>query len=70
VEEIDEVRWIDGEAKLKILANPGIYNSREARYWIERGRLAPEFAFPIRFEWARSTNRRLETFQVVDSWRL
>ncbi len=70
VEEIDEVRWIDGETKLKILANPGIYNSEEARYWIERGRLAPEFAFPVSFEWTRSTNRRLETFQVVDSWRL
>jgi uncharacterized protein len=69
IEEIDEVRWILGKTKLKISASPGIFNSQDAKFWIENGRLAPEFAFPIDIEWIKSGNHRLETFQVIDSWR-
>lgn len=70
IDVIDEVRWVEGPSVLKISANPGLYNSREARRWVLNGRLAPEFAFPVEVEWVKSRNNRLETFQVVDCWRL
>ncbi len=64
--QISRVTWIDQPATLTIRANPGLYNHPEARYWLERGRLQPDFAFPIRVSWLLSTNRRLRTFQVID----
>lgn len=70
LDSIDEVRWVEGPMVLKIIANPGLFNSPEAREWVLNGRLAPEFAFPIHARWVKSKNNRLETFQVIDCWRL
>lgn len=63
--EIDEVHYLDSPITLLISANPAIINDSESRYWIEKGRLQPEFSVPIRVKWLRSRNARLETFHVV-----
>jgi len=70
IDSIDEVRWVEEATVLKIMANPGLYNSPEARQWVLNGRLAPEIAFPVQARWVKSKNNRLETFQVIDCWRL
>ncbi len=66
IPQIANVDIVDRPIKLKIIANPGIYNDPKARYWIEKGRLQPDFATPITVEWRISSNNRLNTFQVVD----
>lgn len=63
--ELDEVHVVDAPITLLAKANPAILNDPHARYWIEHGRLAPDFAAPIRVEWQPTTNRRLGTFHVV-----
>jgi pyridinium-3,5-biscarboxylic acid mononucleotide sulfurtransferase len=63
--ELDEVHLVDAPITLVAKANPSILNDEHARYWIERGRLAPDFAVPIRVEWQPTTNRRLGTFHIV-----
>jgi pyridinium-3,5-biscarboxylic acid mononucleotide sulfurtransferase len=63
--ELDEVHVVDGPLTLLAKANPSILNDAHARYWIEHGRLAPDFAAPIRVEWQPTSNRRLGTFHVV-----
>jgi pyridinium-3,5-biscarboxylic acid mononucleotide sulfurtransferase len=63
--ELDEVHVVDGPLTLVAKANPSILNDAHARYWIEQGRLAPDFAAPIRVEWLPTTNRRLGTFHIV-----
>lgn len=63
--ELDEVHVLDAPITLVAKANPSILNDEHARYWIEHGRLAPDFAVPIRVEWQPTTNRRLGTFQIV-----
>jgi pyridinium-3,5-biscarboxylic acid mononucleotide sulfurtransferase len=63
--ELDEVHIVDGPLTLVAKANPSILNDAHARYWIEHGRLAPDFAVPIRVEWQATTNGRLGTFHVV-----
>ena len=65
VPELDEVHFVDGPITLVAKASPAILNDGHARYWLERGRLAPDFAFPIAVEWQPTTNARLGTFQVV-----
>jgi pyridinium-3,5-biscarboxylic acid mononucleotide sulfurtransferase len=65
VAELDEVHILDAPITLVAKANPSILNDEHARYWIEHGRLAPDFAVPIRVEWQPTTNRRLGTFHVV-----
>ncbi|GAB6189681.1 ATP-dependent sacrificial sulfur transferase LarE [Marinitoga arctica] len=65
-ESIDEVYIVDKPLKLVVSANPGIYGNEESRYWIEKGRLQPEFAAPIKIIWKKSKNERLSTFHVVD----
>lgn len=66
IPQIEKIEMVDKSVKLKIIANPGIYNDEKARYWIENGRLKPDFAFPIFLEWKISKNNRLNTFQIVD----
>lgn len=63
---IDKIDVVDGPLKLKILANPGIFNNEVSKYWVLNGRLAPEFAMPITAEWKKSSNKKLWTFSVYD----
>lgn len=63
--ELEEVHIVDGPITLLAKASPAIFNDEHARHWIERGRLAPDFAVPIRVEWQATSNRRLGTFHVV-----
>ena len=63
--ELAEVHLVDGPITLVAKANPSILHDAHARHWIERGRLAPDFAAPIRVDWQPTTNRRLGTFHIV-----
>ncbi len=63
--ELDEVHFVEGPLTLIAKANPSILNNPHARYWIERGRLAQDFAAPISVEWQPTSNKRLGTFHVV-----
>jgi len=65
LEELDEVHVVDAPLTLVAKASPAILNDPHARYWIERGRLAPDFAAPISVEWQRTSNTRLGTFHIV-----
>lgn len=65
IKEIHSVEIINAPIKLEIIANPGIYNNEKSRHWIEKGRLAPDFAMPISVKWQISKNNRLATFQVI-----
>ncbi|MBM7558562.1 ExsB family protein [Marinitoga litoralis] len=65
-ESIDEVYIIDRPIELVVSANPGIYGNEESKYWVEKGKLQPEFAAPIKVVWKRSKNERLSTFHAVD----
>lgn len=64
--EIDGVIWVDEPVVLVVRANPGQYRNPETLFWLEKGRLQPDFAFPIQVKWMPSSNRRLRTFQVVE----
>ena len=63
--ELEEVHIVDTPMTLLAKASPAIINDAHARYWIEHGRLAPDFAAPIKVEWRPTTNRRLGTFHIV-----
>lgn len=65
IPELDEVHFVDGPLTLIAKASPAILNDAHARYWLERGRMAPDFAAPITVEWHPTTNNRLGTFQIV-----
>jgi uncharacterized protein len=65
IPEIDELHFVDGPLTLIVKASPAILGDPHARYWLERGRMAPDFAAPITIEWHPTTNRRLGTFHVV-----
>lgn len=65
LEWIEECHIIDCPLELVIKASKGQYNNLRSRYWIEKGRLQPEFSFPIKFKWLLTTNHKLKTFQVV-----
>lgn len=66
IPEISKVAWVDAPLKLFVRANPGIYRNDLSRFWLARGRIQPDFAFPVECVFLPSTNRRLRTFQVVD----
>jgi len=66
IEEIDEISWVDGPLTLVARANLGQYRNPSSLYWLEKGKLQPEFAFPVTVCWMPSSNRKLHTFQVVD----
>ncbi|HEV3167646.1 MAG TPA: hypothetical protein VGZ22_26815, partial [Isosphaeraceae bacterium] len=69
LKELDEVHVVDTPLTLVAKASPAILNDPHARYWIEHGRLAPDFATPITVDWRPTSNKRLGTFQVVDFMR-
>ncbi len=63
--EIEECHIVDQPLELVIKANKGQFNNLRSRYWVEKGRLQPDFAFPIQTKWLLTTNRKLKTFQIV-----
>jgi uncharacterized protein len=65
VAALDEIHLVRAPLTLTVKASLAILNDPHARYWIEHGRLAPDFAAPVRVEWASTANRRLGTFHVV-----
>lgn len=65
IPELDEVHFVDGPLTLVAKASPAILGDPHARYWLERGRMAPDFAAPIAVEWQPTSNNRLGTFHVV-----
>lgn len=65
IPELAEVYFVDGPLTLVAKASSAILNDSHARHWLERGRLAPDFAFPITVEWRPTTNTRLRTFHII-----
>jgi uncharacterized protein len=63
---LDEVHMVAGPITLITKAGPAVAGDPHARYWLQHGRLQPDFAFPIEVDWRPSTNARLHTFHVVD----
>jgi uncharacterized protein len=63
--ELDEVHVVDAPLTLVAKASLAILNDAHARYWLEHGRLAPDFAAPITIEWQPTANTRLGTFHIV-----
>lgn len=63
---IDDVHIVDGPLTLIARAGAAITHDPHARYWLQHGRMQPDFAFPIQVDWQPSTNHRLRTFHVVD----
>jgi len=66
IKEIEECHIVDSPLELIIKANKGQFNNLRSRFWIENGRLKPDFAFPVKIKWLLTSNRKLKTFQVVD----
>jgi uncharacterized protein len=62
---LEEVHIVRTPLRLIAKASPAIINDPHARRWIERGRLAPDFAAPITVDWQPTSNTRLGTFHVV-----
>lgn len=63
---LEKVEFLDKPVKLIIKANQGQFNNQHSRYWLEKGRLQPDFSVPIEVEWLLTTNKNLSTFQVID----
>lgn len=63
--ELDEVHIVDKPLVLVAKANPSILGDVQARYWLQHGRMQPDFAQPIEVEWHPARNRKLKTFHVV-----
>jgi len=66
VKTLEQVEFLDKPIKLIIKANKGQFNNQHSRYWLEKGRLQPDFSVPIEVEWLLTTNKNLSTFQVID----
>lgn len=68
---IDEVIIANKPLILHVIANPSIYRVENSKYWIEKGKLQPEFAVPIKVVWKESKNNKLWTIQVVgvEEWK-
>ncbi len=66
IDSIDEVYFVDRPLRLTIMANPGLFNDKNALFWVEKGRIQPEFVKPIEFIWKISKNKKLNTFSVVN----
>ncbi len=65
IEVIEEIHVLKNPIKLKILANPGLFNDPMARLRVFEGFIEKDFAVPISAEWYKSSNHRLRTFQVL-----
>jgi len=66
VKALEQVDFLDKPIKLIIKANKGQFDNQRSRYWLEKGRLQPDFSVPIEVEWLLTTNKSLSTFQVID----
>ena len=66
VKTIEKVEFLDKPIKLIVKANRGQFDNQHSRYWLEKGRLQPDFSVPIEVEWLLTTNKSLSTFQVID----
>jgi len=66
VKTLEQVGFLDKPIKLIIKANKGQFDNQHSRYWLEKGRLQPDFSVPIEVEWLLTTNKSLSTFQVID----
>lgn len=62
---LDEVHIVETPLRLVAKAGPGVMHDPHARYWLQHGRMQPDFAFPIEVQWEPARNNRLHTFQVV-----
>ena len=62
---LEQVEFLDKPIKLIIKANKGQFDNQHSRYWLEKGRLQPDFSVPIEVEWLLTTNKSLSTFQVI-----
>jgi len=65
IPELEEVHLVDRPVRLVTRANPSILGDPHARYWLQHGRLQPDFAQPIEVCWLLSSSGRLATFHVV-----
>ncbi len=63
---INEVHMVDQPLTLVVKTGAAVAGDPHARYWIQPGRMQPDFAAPIEVEWLPSANARLHTFHVVD----
>lgn len=63
---LEQVKFLDKPIKLIVKANKGQFDNQHSRYWLEKGRLQPDFSVPIEVEWLLTTNKNLSTFQVID----
>ncbi len=66
LKNLEKVKFLDKPIKLIIKANKGQFNNQHSRYWLEKGRLQPDFSVPIKVDWLLTTNKNLATFQVID----
>jgi len=66
VKTLGQIEFLDKPIKLIIKANKGQFDNQHSRYWLEKGRLQPDFSVPIEVEWLLTTNKSLSTFQVID----
>jgi uncharacterized protein len=66
IDTIDEVFILDKPVRLKVLANPGLYNDPNAREDVFRGFIERDFAVSVTPVWIKARNNRLRTFHVVD----
>ena len=66
VKTLEQVDFLDKPIKLIIKANKGQFDNQHSRYWLEKGRLQPDFSVPIEVDWLLTTNKNLATFQVID----
>lgn len=66
VKTLEKIEFLDKPIKLIIKANKGQFDNQHSRYWLEKGRLQPDFSVPIEVEWLLTTNKSLSTFQVID----
>ena len=66
VKVLEQVNFLDKPIKLIVKANKGQFDNQHSRYWLEKGRLQPDFSVPIEVEWLLTTNKSLSTFQVID----
>jgi uncharacterized protein len=64
---LDEARFVDGPIRLVVKTGPGLAGDVAGRYWVEHGRLAPDFAHPIQVDWRPVRDGRLHTFHVLDA---
>jgi len=66
VKALEQVEFLNKPIKLIVKANKGQFDNQHSRYWLEKGRLQPDFSVPIEVEWLLTTNKSLSTFQVID----